>query len=113
MMQSGEVKFFAQDKGYGFILPDDRGGDVFFHFRNWANPGLSRRPDFYPFHIRVLFEHGQWDVPFIFPFLIFFLLLPPQIRIARSRLATGLSLSLSFLKASARPRASSRWMMVA
>lgn len=41
MAQSGVVKFFNTERGYGFIKPDDGGRDVFVHITAVEQAGLK------------------------------------------------------------------------
>jgi len=44
-MATGTVKWFNEDKGYGFIKPDTGGSDVFVHISAVQRAGLTGLKD--------------------------------------------------------------------
>jgi cold shock protein len=40
-MQTGTIKWFNPEKGYGFIRPDDGGEDIFLHISAVEEAGLD------------------------------------------------------------------------
>ena len=52
MRQSGTVKFYNAQKGYGFIKPDDGGKDVFVHVTAVERSGISNLDE----GVRISFE---------------------------------------------------------
>lgn len=54
-MPQGTVKWFSQDKGYGFITPDEGGDDLFVHFSAIQGSGFRSLEE----GEKVTYEVGQ------------------------------------------------------
>jgi CspA family cold shock protein len=44
-LAKGTVKWFSEQKGYGFITPEDGGKDLFVHFSNIVGDGFRNLED--------------------------------------------------------------------
>ncbi|AQT67103.1 putative cold shock protein A [Anaerohalosphaera lusitana] len=54
-MNEGTVKWFSDQKGYGFITPDDGSDDLFVHYSEVQMDGFSTLKE----NQKVTFEVGQ------------------------------------------------------
>ena len=56
-MATGTVKWFSDEKGFGFITPDDGGRDLFVHFSGIAGDGYRSLAE----EAKVSYEAEQGD----------------------------------------------------
>ena len=56
-MATGTVKWFSDDKGYGFITPDEGGEDLFVHHSDIAGDGFRSLQE----GAKVSYDEGSGD----------------------------------------------------
>jgi CspA family cold shock protein len=61
-MPTGKVKWFHEQKGYGFIVPDDGGKDVFSHISALERTGLATLNDGQKVSFDLVTERGKTSV---------------------------------------------------
>lgn len=58
-MANGKVKWFNNQKGYGFIQPDDGGKDVFVHITALEDAGIKSLDEGQPISYDVQMNKGR------------------------------------------------------
>ncbi len=58
-MAVGMVKFYSEEKGYGFIYHKYRQEDIFFHINDWKNPSVPCANDDVEFEIAEASKQGK------------------------------------------------------
>ena len=58
-MQTGVVKFFSEDKGWGFVIPDEPGADLYLHWRSCRHSYVPQAGDIVQFEIREFEDGGR------------------------------------------------------
>ncbi len=59
--ENGTVKWFDNAKGYGFILREDTGEDVFVHFRSIRGEGYKSLDEGQPVEYTLLESNKGWQ----------------------------------------------------
>lgn len=58
-MQTGSVKFFNDEKGWGFIIPDEPGPDLYVNWRSCRDSYVPTQGDIVQFEIKQFPDGGR------------------------------------------------------
>lgn len=58
-MQFGVVKFFMDDKGWGFVVPDDGSADIYVNWRACRDSYIPTKGDIVQFEIKQFPDGGR------------------------------------------------------